>query len=180
MSRIKAKPIKQYPWYVRWIFWLQKRHYGAILDSSKLWGRSPSIFTGLSLFYSMINRKSSPVPARLRSLISVEVAKIIQCPFCVDINSAIFINQGEDKKTLEHIEDFQTSPLFSDREKAALSFAKAMSFTPNQVTDEIFANLQQYFCDDEIVELTALIAFQNCSSRFNTSLKIPLQGFQKS
>lgn len=179
MQRISPKPLKEYPWYVRVIFSLQKRRYGAILESAKLWARSSLIFAGLSAFYGAINRNSSPIPPRLRSLISVEIAKILECPFCVDINSATFLKLGEQRKFLEELKEFKQSDTFTKKEKAALDYAKAMTFTPNRVTDEIFDELKTHFYDDEIIELTSLIAFQNCSSRFNTALRIPSQGFSE-
>jgi hypothetical protein len=37
--------------------------------------------------------------------------------------------------------------------------------------------LYEYFNEDEIVELTGLIAFQNLSSKFNSALDLPPQGF---
>jgi alkylhydroperoxidase family enzyme len=39
--------------------------------------------------------------------------------------------------------------------------------------------LRSHFTDDAIVELTGLIAFQNMSSKFNSALGIPAQGFCK-
>jgi hypothetical protein len=45
------------------------------------------------------------------------------------------------------------------------------------VTDDLFARLKRQFDDDAIVELTALIAFQNLSSKFNAALDVPPQGF---
>lgn len=40
-----------------------------------------------------------------------------------------------------------------------------------------FARLREHFSDDAIIELTALIAFQNLSSKFNAALQVPPQGF---
>ncbi len=48
-----------------------------------------------------------------------------------------------------------------------------------QVTDELMTRLQHHFDDDAIVELTGLIAFQNLSSKFNSALDVPPQGFCK-
>jgi alkylhydroperoxidase family enzyme len=39
------------------------------------------------------------------------------------------------------------------------------------------AKLRRHFDDDAIVELTGLIAFQNLSSKFNSALDVPSQGF---
>lgn len=48
------------PWYVRIIFWLQRRHYGEVLNSARLWAKSPRVFLGLSFLYGALDRKTSP------------------------------------------------------------------------------------------------------------------------
>jgi len=60
---------------------------------------------------------------------------------------------------------------------AALEYAEAMTETGQRVSDELMSRLKQAFDDDAIIELTALIAFQNLSSKFNSALDVPSQGF---
>jgi len=67
---------------------------------------------------------------------------------------------------------FYDSDLFSARDKAALEYAEAMTKTPVKVSDEVFENLREFFSDDQIVELTASIAFENYRARFNHALDI--------
>jgi alkylhydroperoxidase family enzyme len=66
--------------------------------------------------------------------------------------------------------------LFSERERAVLAYADAMTATPPAIGDELKARLKTHFDDKAITELTALIAFQNLSARFNAALEIPAQG----
>ena len=63
--------------------------------------------------------------------------------------------------------------LFTDEERAALVYADAM--TTNDVTDELFARVADFFDDDALVELTATIAWENSSARFNRALRVPSQ-----
>lgn len=65
--RISAKD--RYPWYLRPFFWNQRRKYGAVLDAALLWARAPRLFIGVALLYGMIDRRSSPLPPPLRSLV---------------------------------------------------------------------------------------------------------------
>ena len=60
MLRISLKPAQSYPWYLRPFFWNQQRKYGAVLDSARLWARSPRLFLGVAFLYGMIDRKTSP------------------------------------------------------------------------------------------------------------------------
>ena len=64
-------------------------------------------------------------------------------------------------------------------ERAALEYADRMTITGREVDDELFARLRRLFDDDALVELTAIIAWENASSKFNRALRIPSQGLWK-
>lgn len=166
-----------FPWYVRLFFWIQKRRYGAVLEPARLWGRSPRVFAALALLYGALDRRSSPIEPALRSLVSVRVAQINWCAFCVDINSANVLKRGVEQAKLSELATFDTSTQFSECEKATLSYAEAMTYSNNQPTAMHIERLRAHFDNDAIIELTALVAFQNLSSKFNTALNIAPQGF---
>jgi alkylhydroperoxidase family enzyme len=71
-----------------------------------------------------------------------------------------------------------TSNLFDTRERRA-AYAEAVTLPDRGVDDALMSQLKQHFDDAAIIELTALIAFQNMSSKFNSALAIPPQGFCK-
>lgn len=77
------------------------------------------------------------------------------------------------------LEDFRNSPLFDEAEMAALTYADAITLSEEDVTDDVFSELQKHFDDNQIVELTAAIAWENASSKFNRALRIPSQGLWK-
>jgi alkylhydroperoxidase family enzyme len=54
-----------------------------------------------------------------------------------------------------------------------------MTLSDRDVDDELFARVRTIFNDDEIVELTEIIAWENASSKFNRALRIPSQGLWK-
>jgi alkylhydroperoxidase family enzyme len=61
----------------------------------------------------------------------------------------------------------------------ALAYADAMTLTGSDVydpDDALFDTLRHHFSEDEIVALTAIIAWENASSKFNRALRIPSQG----
>jgi AhpD family alkylhydroperoxidase len=175
--RITPRPRTAYPWYLRPFFWNQKRKYGAVLDSALLWARSPKVFLGVALLYGAIDRRSSPVAPALRSFLTVRVSQLNGCRFCVDLNSATALKRGITIEKLDALAAWQTSNLFSARERAALAYAEAVTLPDRGVDDALMAELKQYFDDDAVIELTALIAFQNMSSKFNSALAVPPQGF---
>lgn len=177
--RIPEKKPNEYSFLARIIFWAQKRKYGQSLLPSKLWGRSSPLIFGLQVFYRTIDRKSSPLEPALRALLNVKVSQINHCAFCSDISQSLLLKHGITADKIEALKDFNNSNLFTEKEKAALDYAVAITYSDKTVTNEIFSELKKHFNDDAIVELTALIGYQNLSSKFNAALDIPSQGFCK-
>lgn len=75
--------------------------------------------------------------------------------------------------------DYATSPLFADEERVALDYAESMTITGREVSDELFVRVRKFYSDDAIVELTAIIAWENASSKFNRALRVPSQRLWK-
>ena len=73
------------------------------------------------------------------------------------------------------LDNWAASPLFEETERLALAYADAISFTDRDV-DDLFARLRAAFTDDALVELTATIAWENASSKFNRALRVASQG----
>jgi alkylhydroperoxidase family enzyme len=71
------------------------------------------------------------------------------------------------------------SELYNEEERIALLYADSMTITGREVTDELFSRLRQFYSDDAIVELTAIIAWENASSKFNRALRVPSQELWK-
>ena len=77
------------------------------------------------------------------------------------------------------LDEYATSPLYDERERTALEYADAMTLSGRDVDDDLFERVRSFFDDDAIVELTAVIAWENSSSKFNRALRVPSQGLWK-
>ena len=73
--------------------------------------------------------------------------------------------------------DWRESKLFTPAEKVALELAEAMTETPALVTDDLFRRAEEHYSSAEIVELAAVIAFENFRSRFNRCGAVEPHGF---
>ncbi len=82
---------------------------------------------------------------------------------------------GVTRAKIEALADYADSPIYSEAERVALAYADAITITGRDVSDELFARLREFYHDDEIVELTAIIAWENSSSKFNRALRVPSQ-----
>jgi AhpD family alkylhydroperoxidase len=170
MAAIEAKPLSQYPWYLRWFFRRQARKYGKTLSPSWLWGRFPAHFGGMLLLLGLFQRRRFPVDAALRSLVSARVAQMNGCAFCVDLNAYYLLQAAGSADKATSVAHWRASGFYTERERAALEFAEAMTDTAQRVKPAQIDALKQYFDEDGVVALTAWIAFQNLSAKFNAAL----------
>jgi AhpD family alkylhydroperoxidase len=175
--RVPEKPLRRYPFFIWPFFWRQRKKYGQVLKPGMLWGRSPWLFATVALLYGALDRRTSPLTPVLRSLVTVRVSQINWCAFCVDINSNTLLQRAGAQDKVDALENWENADIYSPEERLALEYTDAVTRSDIQVTDELMTRMKAHYTDDEIVELTGLIAFQNLSSKFNAALDVPAQGF---
>ncbi len=95
----------------------------------------------------------------------------------MDINSAVGRGQGITDDQLAELAEFERSAKFDPREKVILRYTEGMTRTPAEVSDAAFEDLKRYFNTAQIVELTAMVAFENLRARFNRALHVESGGF---
>jgi alkylhydroperoxidase family enzyme len=95
----------------------------------------------------------------------------------MDIGSAVGRAAGVTDAQLRALPEYRKSSRFSDLERLVLDYAVAMTTTPVAVSDTLFAELRQHFNDEQMIELTATVAWENYRARFDHALGIEAQGF---
>jgi alkylhydroperoxidase family enzyme len=91
----------------------------------------------------------------------------------MDIGSAV--GRQKDVVTdeeLREVPNWEHSKILGERERTAIEYAEEMSKTPVRVSDELFERLKKHFSDEQIVELSASIAYENYRARFNHALDV--------
>jgi alkylhydroperoxidase family enzyme len=73
--------------------------------------------------------------------------------------------------------NYRDSELFSETEKLVLKYADGMTQTPVDVQDALFAKLREKFNDEQLVELTATLAWENYRARFDHAFSVEAEGF---
>ena len=115
------------------------------------------------------------VSMELKRMIATISSAAGGCQYCV-AHTALGLEQaGVDADKQAAIWEFDTHSAFSDAERAALAFARGASQSPSAVTDADFAHLREHFSEDEIIEITAVIALFGFLNRWNSSLGVPLE-----
>ena len=86
---------------------------------------------------------------------------------------------GVSNEKIDALSEYATSDFYTDEERLALEFADCMTMTDREVSDDLFQRLRQFYSDDALVELTATIAWENASSKFNRALRVESQNLWK-
>jgi len=150
---------------------------GSGIQPMEIWAHQPKMMFGMGKFNQAV-RKAHTVDERLKNLVELKGALMIGCEFCVDLGSQICRNSGFSDEELLALPRYRQSELFTEREKLALDYAVAVMRTPVEVTDELFARMQEQFSDEQLVEITALLTVVNID-RFNAAFAIGAAGFSE-
>jgi len=149
--------------------------HGSGIEPLELWAHQPKMMTGMGKFQGAV-RKGNTVDERLKYLVELKGAQMIGCEYCVDLGSQICRNSGVTDEELLALPRYRESDLFTEREKVALDFTVAVMRTPVEVSDELFARMQDHFTEEQLVEITALLTVVNLD-RFNAAFRIGSAGF---
>jgi alkylhydroperoxidase family enzyme len=114
---------------------------------------------------------------QLKSFAHMAVASQVGCTWCLDFNYFEASNNDLDMAKAREIPRWRRSDAFSPLEREVLAYAEAMTETEPTVTDELVASLRASIGDAALVELTAVIAFANFTTRGNVALGIESDGF---
>jgi alkylhydroperoxidase family enzyme len=114
---------------------------------------------------------------QLKSFAHMAVASLIGCTWCLDFNYFEVRNNGLDVDKAREVPRWRESEVFTSLERDVMEYAEAMSQTPVTVTDELFARLLDQLGEAAMIELSAVIAFANLTTRNNVALGIESDGF---
>jgi AhpD family alkylhydroperoxidase len=118
--------------------------------------------------------------AQLIDLINYRVSQLNGCAYCLDMHSKDLRARGETEQRLYMISAWREAPhLYSDRERAALAWAEAVTRLEDQrVPDAVYEAARQQFSDAELTQLTLAIVAINGWNRFNVAFHTPAGSYQ--
>jgi alkylhydroperoxidase family enzyme len=152
-------------------YYFTRRQFGKVLTPLKVHSaRLPSAF---GLFYSKISQldKKLLLPPETVLLIREQVARINVCLFCMDIGRSFTIKASMNEAKFDALEQYRTSPLFTDAERAALDYVTELT-KDKKVGPDIFAGLSRYYSEREICEIVWLVASEHLYNMTNIGLNI--------
>jgi alkylhydroperoxidase family enzyme len=178
MTRIELVGKRSANPFVRFARAASHRQLGRDVDPVGVYAHAPGLLMGYGAF-EKATAKQSRVDERLKVLAETKAAAIVNCEFCCDIASGIAHDAGIAEAQLLALPRYRDSGEFSELECLVLDYATAMSRTPTNVTEELFAALREQFDERQLVELTNVIALENMRARFNSAFDMTPAGFSE-
>lgn len=136
--------------------------------------RRPEILRAFSELITQIWR-SGTLPIQLKPLIAVVSSQAAGCRYCQAHEAVDARERGVADEKIAAVWDFESSPLFSEAERAALRLARDASLQPSVTTPEHFDSLLEHYTEGEIVEIMAVISLFGFLNRWNDSLATDLE-----
>ena len=122
-------------------------------------------------------RKWDACDESLKTFAHMAVAAQVGCSWCLDFNYFEARNRNLDMDKAREVPRWRESRAFTPLERDVLAYAEAMTETEPTVTDEMVSALRAQLGDAALVELTAVVAFANFTTRGNVALGIESDGF---
>jgi AhpD family alkylhydroperoxidase len=168
------------------VYWITQRKVKQItggdrdrpIEPIELFAHAPRLLLGYGVLEQSFASKPR-VDDHLRTLVTLKAAVMQGCEFCQDIGSQEARRSGISDQQLLDLYRYRDSEHFNSDERLVLDLAVAMTTTPVNVRDELFAGLRERFDDAQLVELVGLIALENFRSRFNGAFAIGSAGFSE-
>ncbi|MCK1742994.1 carboxymuconolactone decarboxylase family protein [Bradyrhizobium sp. 139] len=108
---------------------------------------------------------------QLLELIKLRVSQINGCAFCVQHHILLSERIGVPVDKLNLVAVWREAPVFSARERAALAWAEALTFLPDGVSEEVYAEASREFSETELMYLTSAVASINVWNRFGAAYR---------
>jgi uncharacterized peroxidase-related enzyme len=137
--------------------------------------RKPKLVKAFADLNAAVMDPSGEVELGFRRLIGHVASKAAGCLYCQAHTLLGAHNFGISDEKLAAVWTYETSPLYSERERAALAFALAAASQPNAVTDDVFARVRRHWSEGEIVEILGVVAMFGFLNRWNDSMGTPLE-----
>jgi AhpD family alkylhydroperoxidase len=109
---------------------------------------------------------------KLRALIELRVSQINGCAFCLDMHTNEARHLGEAQQRLDCVAAWREAPFFTERERAALAWAEALTqVAETHAPDEVYNEVKRHFSEKELVDLTAVIGMINIWNRMSVGFR---------
>jgi alkylhydroperoxidase family enzyme len=153
------------------VYAMARRQFGKVVTPLKVVSaRMPVAFGMFTAKISKLDKKLT-LPPETVMLVRERVARINVCEFCIDIGRSFAIKAQMNEAKFDALEDYKTSPLFTDAERAALDYVTELT-RDKRVDPDTFARMARYYSERAICEIVWLVASEHFYNMTNIGLNI--------
>jgi alkylhydroperoxidase family enzyme len=152
-------------------YYFARRQFGKVLTPLKV--HSARLPPAFGLFYGKVAQldKKLTLAPELLMLIREQVARINVCLFCIDIGRSFTIKASMNEAKFDALEQYRTSELFTDAERAALDYVTELT-KEKKVDPATFARMSRHYSERQICEIVWLVASEHLYNITNIGLNI--------
>jgi AhpD family alkylhydroperoxidase len=138
---------------------------------------APDAFKAMIALNTHVRQSGLEPP--LLDLINVRASQVNGCAYCIHMHTLEARRRGESEERLHLLGAWRESPLYTERERAALAWTEAVTLVAQtHVPDEVFAQASRHFSEEELAKLTLAVANINSLNRIAISFRAvhPISG----
>ncbi|HEV2454368.1 MAG TPA: carboxymuconolactone decarboxylase family protein [Verrucomicrobiae bacterium] len=152
-------------------YYFTRKQFGKVLTPIKVHSaRLPAAF---GMFYGKVGKldQKLTLPREMVFLVREQVARINVCIFCMDIGRAFAIKATMNEAKFDALDEYRTSALFSEAERAALDYVTELT-RDKKVNPDTFERMTRHYSEREICEIVWLVATEHLYNMTNIGLNI--------
>jgi AhpD family alkylhydroperoxidase len=116
--------------------------------------------------------QSTGLEKSLIELVKIRASQINGCAFCINMHTEDARKRGETEQRIYLLNAWRESPLYSDRERAALAWTESVTLiSETHAPDDVYEQVRAQFSEEDTVNLTMLIATINAWNRLAISFR---------
>jgi AhpD family alkylhydroperoxidase len=132
---------------------------------------SPETYQALLALQAAVDKGSLEKP--LLELVKIRASQINKCAFCLHMHTRDARKLDESEERIYLLEAWRESPLYTERERAALAWTEALTLLPaTGAPDDVYAQVKAQLSEAEIVQLTLAIGAINLWNRFGVGFRL--------
>jgi uncharacterized peroxidase-related enzyme len=155
------------------VFRAFQENTGTLPNNLLVMARRPALLRARAAMMAAL--KETTLDRGIRDLVFLMASLTTGCRYCQAHRTNAMLRRGSHEEKLRAVWEFETSPLFSEAERAALRLARDSAVVPNAVTDEHFVELSKHFTEEQIIDIVAQACNAAWSNRWNDTMATPLE-----
>jgi alkylhydroperoxidase family enzyme len=156
-------------------FAIFERILGFVPNSLLTMQRMPKMVKGFGELTKAVMDPLGSVDLGLMRLIAHFASRAAGCQYCEAHSLVAARIHGIEQQKLDEIWVYQTSPLYTEAERAALDFALAAGAVPNDVDDKLMSRMKEHWSDEQIVQILGAVCLYGFLNRWNDSMASDLE-----